>query len=54
MPQLNPDPWLSIMLFTWLTYIMIHQPKITSFMQTNNIINNHKHPHTNPWNWPWT
>nr|YP_002970907.1 ATP synthase F0 subunit 8 [Trionyx triunguis]BAH79149.1 ATP8ase [Trionyx triunguis] len=54
MPQLNPNPWLSILLITWLTYITIHQPKIMSFSQTNNITNDPKYQITNPWNWPWT
>nr|YP_003434300.1 ATP synthase F0 subunit 8 [Palea steindachneri]ACL27733.1 ATPase subunit 8 [Palea steindachneri]ARR28360.1 ATPase subunit 8 [Palea steindachneri]UMB50737.1 ATP synthase F0 subunit 8 [Palea steindachneri] len=53
MPQLNPTPWLSILLTTWLAYIMIYQPKTTSFLQTNNITHNHKLSNTNPWNWPW-
>nr|YP_003587425.1 ATP synthase F0 subunit 8 [Apalone ferox]ACO83388.1 ATPase subunit 8 [Apalone ferox]AEC04372.1 ATPase subunit 8 [Pelochelys cantorii]ARR28341.1 ATPase subunit 8 [Apalone ferox] len=53
MPQLNPNPWLSILLITWLTYITIYQPKITSFLQTNSITHNYKHSNTNPWNWPW-
>nr|YP_004733949.1 ATP synthase F0 subunit 8 [Pelochelys cantorii]AEI26023.1 ATP synthase F0 subunit 8 [Pelochelys cantorii]AEI26036.1 ATP synthase F0 subunit 8 [Pelochelys cantorii]ANG44833.1 ATP synthase F0 subunit 8 [Pelochelys cantorii]WEU54013.1 ATP synthase F0 subunit 8 [Pelochelys cantorii]WFG79982.1 ATP synthase F0 subunit 8 [Pelochelys cantorii] len=54
MPQLNPNPWLPILLITWLTYIMAYQPKTSSFLLTNNIINDSKHPNTNPWNWPWT
>nr|YP_010042813.1 ATP synthase F0 subunit 8 [Amyda cartilaginea]AQY56286.1 ATP synthase F0 subunit 8 [Amyda cartilaginea]QPC56546.1 ATP synthase F0 subunit 8 [Amyda cartilaginea] len=53
MPQLNPNPWLYILLITWLTYTLIYQPKITSFLQTNNIIYNHKSLNTHPWNWPW-
>nr|YP_010000278.1 ATP synthase F0 subunit 8 [Serilophus lunatus]QOD96125.1 ATP synthase F0 subunit 8 [Serilophus lunatus] len=55
MPQLNPNPWLYIMLTSWLTLSIILQPKISSFLQTN-------HPSTktspattpSPWNWPWT
>nr|YP_009943865.1 ATP synthase F0 subunit 8 [Grallaria varia]QOD95696.1 ATP synthase F0 subunit 8 [Grallaria varia] len=55
MPQLNPSPWFFIMLTSWLTFLLILQPKILSFTPTNQ-------PHTNttlttkmtPWNWPWT
>nr|AAT76639.1 ATPase subunit 8 [Pelodiscus sinensis]QEO19003.1 ATP synthase F0 subunit 8 [Pelodiscus sinensis]WFF64262.1 ATP synthase F0 subunit 8 [Pelodiscus sinensis]WFF64275.1 ATP synthase F0 subunit 8 [Pelodiscus sinensis]WFF64288.1 ATP synthase F0 subunit 8 [Pelodiscus sinensis] len=54
MPQLNPNPWLSILLTTWLVYIMIYQPKIISLLQTNNINHNLKPLNINSWNWPWT
>nr|QWS05510.1 ATP synthase F0 subunit 8 [Melanocharis citreola]QWS05523.1 ATP synthase F0 subunit 8 [Melanocharis citreola]QWS05549.1 ATP synthase F0 subunit 8 [Melanocharis citreola] len=55
MPQLNPSPWLFIMITSWLTYSLIIQPKILTFLTTNP-------PHnktttassTNPWTWPWT
>nr|ABS00755.1 ATPase subunit 8 [Pastor roseus] len=55
MPQLNPSPWLFIMIITWLTFSLIIQPKLLSFTSTNP-------PHskkpktlkTTPWTWPWT
>nr|YP_009520488.1 ATP synthase F0 subunit 8 [Nilssonia nigricans]AUZ97263.1 ATP synthase F0 subunit 8 [Nilssonia nigricans] len=53
MPQLNPNPWLFILLITWSTYMTIYQPKIMSFLQMNNIIHNQKSLNTHPWNWPW-
>nr|QJX58563.1 ATP synthase F0 subunit 8 [Prionodura newtoniana]QJX58564.1 ATP synthase F0 subunit 8 [Prionodura newtoniana] len=55
MPQLNPTPWLFIMLISWLTYSLIIQPKIMSFISANppsnktSIVTN-----TTPWDWPWT
>nr|QJX58550.1 ATP synthase F0 subunit 8 [Ailuroedus jobiensis] len=55
MPQLNPGPWLFIMLASWLTYTLLIQPKILSFVSTNPPSN--KTPtikNTTPWDWPWT
>nr|QOD97643.1 ATP synthase F0 subunit 8 [Galbula dea] len=55
MPQLNPNPWLFIMLISWLTFTMVIQPKLLTFTSTN--------PPSNktsliieptPWTWPWT
>nr|AZJ16788.1 ATP synthase F0 subunit 8 [Pangshura tentoria] len=55
MPQLNLDPWLLILSSSWFVYILIVQPKISSYLSMNNPINkNNKTPKTNPWTWPWT
>nr|YP_007625644.1 ATP synthase F0 subunit 8 [Heosemys annandalii]AEE60106.1 ATPase subunit 8 [Heosemys annandalii] len=55
MPQLNPDPWFLILSSTWLTYIVILQPKISSYLSMNHITNkNSMTANTNPWTWPWT
>nr|APA16939.1 ATP synthase F0 subunit 8 [Pezophaps solitaria] len=55
MPQLNPSPWFSIMLLSWLTFSLIIQPKLLSFITTNSP--SHKPSttvKTTPWTWPWT
>nr|AYN50510.1 ATP synthase F0 subunit 8 [Probosciger aterrimus goliath] len=55
MPQLNPNLWFSIMITSWLTLLLIIQPKMLSFISTNPPIN--KTPSsikTNPWTWPWS
>nr|YP_007624596.1 ATP synthase F0 subunit 8 [Calyptorhynchus lathami]AEA36009.1 ATP synthase F0 subunit 8 [Calyptorhynchus lathami] len=55
MPQLNPNPWLSIMITSWLTFILIIQPKVLSFTPTN--LPTNKTLTTikiNPWIWPWS
>nr|YP_009116437.1 ATP synthase F0 subunit 8 [Periparus ater]AJD76931.1 ATP synthase F0 subunit 8 [Periparus ater] len=55
MPQLNPNPWFFIMLTSWLTFSLIIQPKLLSFVSTNPPSN--KTPSTTtttPWTWPWT
>nr|YP_009762673.1 ATP synthase F0 subunit 8 [Geopelia cuneata]QIQ59693.1 ATP synthase subunit 8 [Geopelia cuneata] len=55
MPQLNPNPWFLTMLLSWLTFSLIIQPKLLSFISTNYPSN--KTPaatKTTPWSWPWT
>nr|QJX58572.1 ATP synthase F0 subunit 8 [Chlamydera cerviniventris]QJX58573.1 ATP synthase F0 subunit 8 [Chlamydera cerviniventris]QJX58574.1 ATP synthase F0 subunit 8 [Chlamydera cerviniventris] len=55
MPQLNPSPWLFIMLISWMTYSLIIQPKIMSFISTNPPSNKTQiTTNTTPWDWPWT
>nr|QJX58568.1 ATP synthase F0 subunit 8 [Chlamydera maculata] len=55
MPQLNPGPWLFIMLISWVTYSLIIQPKIMSFISTNPPSNKTQiTTSTTPWDWPWT
>nr|YP_009629981.1 ATP synthase F0 subunit 8 [Culicicapa ceylonensis]QBO26177.1 ATP synthase F0 subunit 8 [Culicicapa ceylonensis] len=55
MPQLNPSPWLFIMLTSWLTFSLIIQPKILSFVSMNPPSNKTTPtPKTTPWTWPWT
>uniref|UniRef100_UPI00315D8D2B ATP synthase F0 subunit 8 n=1 Tax=Mergus octosetaceus TaxID=1570318 RepID=UPI00315D8D2B len=55
MPQLNPAPWFSIMVMTWLTLALLIQPKLLTFTTTNPPSS--KSPLTTkptPWTWPWT
>nr|AAM70684.1 ATP synthase 8 [Dolichonyx oryzivorus] len=55
MPQLNPNPWFFIMLTSWLTFSLIIQPKILSFVSANPPSNKPPiAPTTTPWTWPWT
>nr|YP_010230728.1 ATP synthase F0 subunit 8 [Cacatua alba]QSV10405.1 ATP synthase F0 subunit 8 [Cacatua alba] len=55
MPQLNPNPWLSIMIMTWLTLSLIIQPKMLPFTPTNPPTNKTTlTTKTNPWTWPWS
>nr|AHA82047.1 ATP synthase F0 subunit 8 [Aegypius monachus] len=55
MPQLNPAPWLYIMLASWLILTLVIQPKLLPFTPTNSPSNK---PTTTTstlsWNWPWT
>nr|YP_009991782.1 ATP synthase F0 subunit 8 [Pelecanoides urinatrix]QNN84617.1 ATP synthase F0 subunit 8 [Pelecanoides urinatrix] len=55
MPQLNPNPWFLIMLTSWLTFSMIFQPKLLSFISSNSPSNKTTFiTKMSPWTWPWT
>nr|YP_007624700.1 ATP synthase F0 subunit 8 [Tachycineta albilinea]AEX37431.1 ATP synthase F0 subunit 8 [Tachycineta albilinea] len=55
MPQLNPTPWFFIMLISWLTFSLLIQPKILTFLSTNPPSNKTPAtPTTTSWTWPWT
>nr|QLA48805.1 ATPase subunit 8 [Arborophila cambodiana] len=54
MPQLNPNPWFSIMLLTWFTFSLLIQPKLLSFTTTNAPSNKNTPTKPTPWTWPWT
>nr|YP_003345233.1 ATP synthase F0 subunit 8 [Tragopan caboti]YP_007624505.1 ATP synthase F0 subunit 8 [Tragopan temminckii]ACR44421.1 ATP synthase F0 subunit 8 [Tragopan temminckii]ACZ55619.1 ATP synthase F0 subunit 8 [Tragopan caboti] len=54
MPQLNPNPWFTIMLLTWFTLSLLIQPKLLSFVHTNNPVNKTTTTKPTPWTWPWT
>nr|YP_002456286.1 ATP synthase F0 subunit 8 [Bambusicola thoracicus]YP_007624466.1 ATP synthase F0 subunit 8 [Bambusicola fytchii]ABV60455.1 ATP synthase F0 subunit 8 [Bambusicola thoracicus]ACR44370.1 ATP synthase F0 subunit 8 [Bambusicola fytchii] len=54
MPQLNPNPWFSIMLLTWFTFSLLIQPKLLSFTSANNPVNKTMTTKPIPWTWPWT
>nr|AAQ74163.1 ATPase subunit 8 [Henicorhina leucophrys]ABW06656.1 ATPase subunit 8 [Henicorhina leucophrys]ABW06658.1 ATPase subunit 8 [Henicorhina leucophrys]ABW06660.1 ATPase subunit 8 [Henicorhina leucophrys]ABW06662.1 ATPase subunit 8 [Henicorhina leucophrys] len=55
MPQLNPSPWLFIMLISWITFSLIIQPKLLAFVSMNPPSNKTPTtPNTTPWTWPWT
>nr|YP_008815300.1 ATP synthase F0 subunit 8 [Spheniscus demersus]YP_009442050.1 ATP synthase F0 subunit 8 [Spheniscus mendiculus]YP_009442975.1 ATP synthase F0 subunit 8 [Spheniscus humboldti]AAT72187.1 ATP synthase F0 subunit 8 [Spheniscus demersus]AAT72188.1 ATP synthase F0 subunit 8 [Spheniscus humboldti]AGO90240.1 ATP synthase F0 subunit 8 [Spheniscus demersus]AJO68682.1 ATP synthase F0 subunit 8 [Spheniscus humboldti]AON77380.1 ATP synthase F0 subunit 8 [Spheniscus humboldti] len=54
MPQLNPNPWFLIMLTSWLTFSLIIQPKLMTFISTNHPTKTPTTTKTTPWPWPWT
>nr|YP_007624687.1 ATP synthase F0 subunit 8 [Tachycineta stolzmanni]AEX37418.1 ATP synthase F0 subunit 8 [Tachycineta stolzmanni] len=55
MPQLNPTPWFFIMLISWLTFSLLIQPKLLTFLSTNPPSNKTPTaPTTSSWTWPWT
>nr|QDF42597.1 ATP synthase F0 subunit 8 [Gyps coprotheres] len=54
MPQLNPAPWLYIMLASWLILALVIQPKLLPFTSTNSLFNKTTMTANTPsWNWPW-
>nr|ABO38890.1 ATPase subunit 8 [Amphiarius rugispinis] len=53
MPQLNPTPWLAILVFSWLIFLTVIPPKILNHTFTNDITSNTKNLKSTPWNWLW-
>nr|YP_009942240.1 ATP synthase F0 subunit 8 [Mareca penelope]QOC71409.1 ATP synthase F0 subunit 8 [Mareca penelope] len=55
MPQLNPAPWFSIMVMTWLTLALLIQPKLLTFTHNKPPIKKTiTTTKPTPWAWPWT
>nr|YP_009059588.1 ATP synthase F0 subunit 8 [Zapteryx exasperata]AIN79082.1 ATP synthase F0 subunit 8 [Zapteryx exasperata] len=55
MPQLNPNPWFLIFLFSWVFLLTILPQKVISYMLNNNPTpKSTKKSKPEPWNWPWT
>nr|BCD55587.1 ATP synthase subunit 8 [Sula sula rubripes] len=55
MPQLNPNPWFLILTLSWLTFSLMIQPKLLSFLSINSPSNKiTTTTKTTSWTWPWT
>nr|NP_443233.1 ATP synthase F0 subunit 8 [Chlorophthalmus agassizi]WMN14047.1 ATP synthase F0 subunit 8 [Chlorophthalmus sp. AC-2023]BAB70018.1 ATPase subunit 8 [Chlorophthalmus agassizi] len=54
MPQLNPNPWFAILVFSWLVFLIVIPPKIVNhtFPYDPTATSVEKPAHT-PWHWPW-
>nr|ACS35148.1 ATP synthase subunit 8 [Henicorhynchus siamensis] len=54
MPQLNPNPWFLILVFSWLIFLTIIPTKVLNHTSPNEpaTMNIEEHK-TNSWNWPW-
>nr|AAT91112.1 ATP synthase subunit 8 [Aspistor quadriscutis] len=53
MPQLNPAPWLAILVFSWLVFLTMIPPKVLSHTFTNDVTLATKNLKSDPWNWLW-
>nr|ACV95825.1 ATP synthase subunit 8 [Macrodon ancylodon] len=54
MPQLDPTPWLAIMAFTWLVFLVALPPKIMAHLFSNEATSQDTETSkTQTWNWPW-
>nr|BBD13969.1 ATPase subunit 8 [Stethojulis strigiventer] len=54
MPQLNPSPWLGILLFSWLIFLTIIPPKVMSHTFPNEpATRSTRTPIMHSWAWPW-
>nr|ACN11733.1 ATP synthase subunit 8 [Plicofollis cf. polystaphylodon RB-2009] len=54
MPQLNPAPWLAILMFSWLVFLTVIPPKILNHTFTNDVTTlDTENLKSDTWNWPW-
>ncbi|YP_009054548.1 ATP synthase F0 subunit 8 (mitochondrion) [Anabas testudineus] len=54
MPQLNPAPWLLILLFSWLVFLTIIPQKVLAHTFPNDPApKTSKTFKMETWNWPW-
>nr|ACN11803.1 ATP synthase subunit 8 [Hexanematichthys sagor] len=53
MPQLNPTPWLTIFMSSWLIFLTVVPLKILSHTFTNNSTTLTTKNLKSTWNWPW-
>nr|QJQ72480.1 ATP synthase F0 subunit 8 [Gerres erythrourus] len=54
MPQLNPAPWLMILVFSWTTFLAIVPPKVMAHQFPNEPTPRSTEKLTkDSWNWPW-
>nr|AVP74359.1 ATP synthase F0 subunit 8 [Sphyrna zygaena] len=54
MPQLNPNPWFLILLFSWIVFLTILPNKVMNHLFNKNpTLESTEKPKPNPWNWPW-
>nr|BCO16637.1 ATP synthase F0 subunit 8 [Varanus exanthematicus] len=54
MPQLNPNPWFSTMVITWLALVFLFMTKLLLSPPFNPPLNLNQPTSTPNWNWPWT
>nr|YP_006460409.1 ATP synthase F0 subunit 8 [Scoliodon macrorhynchos]YP_009646777.1 ATP synthase F0 subunit 8 [Scoliodon laticaudus]YP_009731105.1 ATP synthase F0 subunit 8 [Rhizoprionodon acutus]AFJ94666.1 ATP synthase F0 subunit 8 [Scoliodon macrorhynchos]AKH02178.1 ATP synthase F0 subunit 8 [Scoliodon laticaudus]QHQ97246.1 ATP synthase F0 subunit 8 [Rhizoprionodon acutus]UVU20670.1 ATP synthase F0 subunit 8 [Scoliodon laticaudus] len=54
MPQLNPNPWFLILLFSWIIFITILPNKVMNHLYNKDFtLKSTEKSKPNPWNWPW-
>nr|YP_010501563.1 ATP synthase F0 subunit 8 [Noturus gyrinus]UXB57981.1 ATP synthase F0 subunit 8 [Noturus gyrinus]WNV27959.1 ATP synthase F0 subunit 8 [Noturus gyrinus] len=54
MPQLNPDQWFMILVFSWLIFLTVIPSKVLKHTFTNEITTlSAEKLKSNTWAWPW-
>nr|YP_007890846.1 ATP synthase F0 subunit 8 [Johnius grypotus]AGH27488.1 ATP synthase F0 subunit 8 [Johnius grypotus] len=54
MPQLNPSPWLALMLLSWLTFLIIVPSKVMAHLFPNvPTPRSSEELKMGTWSWPW-
>nr|YP_097080.1 ATP synthase F0 subunit 8 [Rhyacotriton variegatus]AAU20517.1 ATP synthase F0 subunit 8 [Rhyacotriton variegatus] len=54
MPQLNPNPWLTIFMVAWLMYLFLLMFKMNLKMTNELMLQNINKFNNKSWYWPWT
>nr|WNH23055.1 ATP synthase F0 subunit 8 [Bothus maculiferus] len=55
MPQLNPAPWLLVLLFSWLIFLTIIPYKVLDHTTPNEpAARGTQLLHKTTWTWPWS
>nr|YP_010567669.1 ATP synthase F0 subunit 8 [Dario dayingensis]UZC53667.1 ATP synthase F0 subunit 8 [Dario dayingensis]WCI21288.1 ATP synthase F0 subunit 8 [Dario dayingensis] len=54
MPQLDTNPWLSVLVLSWITFMLIVPAIVVIYTFPNNPVPQDMwHPMADPWAWPW-
>nr|YP_010381583.1 ATP synthase F0 subunit 8 [Sillago panhwari]UDL71945.1 ATP synthase F0 subunit 8 [Sillago panhwari] len=54
MPQLDPNPWFSLLIFTWIIFLIFLPPKVMAHTFPNDPApQSAKKAKSDPWAWPW-
>nr|ATI25187.1 ATP synthase F0 subunit 8 [Vanmanenia lineata] len=54
MPQLNPTPWLAILVFSWTIFLTAVPTKVMGHTSPNESTSLSAEKHkTGSWDWPW-
>nr|YP_010451310.1 ATP synthase F0 subunit 8 [Syngnathus scovelli]UTV01117.1 ATP synthase F0 subunit 8 [Syngnathus scovelli] len=53
MPQLNPSPWLTILVFSWLVFTTIIPSKVASYKNPNEPNSQTIETTMTTWAWRW-
>nr|BAK42294.1 ATPase subunit 8 [Astroblepus sp. NM-2010] len=54
MPQLNPNPWFAILVFSWMVFLLMIPHKVLNHTFTNEPTPTNLSPiKLETWNWPW-
>nr|YP_007317471.1 ATP synthase F0 subunit 8 [Psettodes erumei]ACL79272.1 ATP synthase subunit 8 [Psettodes erumei] len=54
MPQLDPAPWLAILVFSWLVFLVVIPPKVMAHSFPNEPTSQSTEKlEADSWAWPW-
>nr|WNH22353.1 ATP synthase F0 subunit 8 [Heteropriacanthus cruentatus] len=54
MPQLNPEPWMAILVYSWLVLMVMMPPKVLAHIFPNEPAPlSVKASYAQSWTWPW-